>query len=628
MEIKARNNWKVMQLAVLLSMSVLLLIECKQPTLEETASCREISAPVHTLMALSPSWSVRTSAPALHRAYPRLRQGKILPIIGILRVGDKSYRFLGGDSLRVLPILAHSKDSCGWPAKYSYTFPGAGWERREFNDSLCWDGMGAFGSPKYRYAAHSAWGAGDIYVRRHFTIDDKDAWKGKKLFLRYVADDWLWVYCNGELIFQTKRFTSVLKNAQLDEKAVGSLRNGENVIAPHGVNTGGQAFLDIGLYRENDTYNEVDTATLKKVDVEATQTHYVFQCGEVELSLSFVSPSLTDDPEVSGAPVGFVCYSVKSKDDTTPKDVEIMFDMDVEWMHNEASLKERVNQGWRIVQSDSLYVGSIEKDMKYSYKDGHVLLSQELGKKDRSEGVLLFGYADGKNLQYRGENLLPSWNKKGDRNLQNILLSMGNRHETLQKKCNAIDSRWNKLAFEKGDSNFARNIIPAYRKFFSSHYFVESLDNKTLCFGDTLGNVREAYQSFPALAFFERIDCMKALLDPIFEYCESGYWRKRYPPYDIGLYPVANRQVKVKDYGVEVAADMLMMVAAMVEKEKDFDYADLHWETLSRWAGYLRENLPEEHSPADELLNGNDERVKCVLGLKAYYKLIELKDVY
>jgi hypothetical protein len=32
--------------------------------------------------------------------------------------------------------------------------------------------------------------------------------------------------------------------------------------------------------------------------------------------------------------------------------------------------------------------------------------------------------------------------------------------------------------------------------------------------------------------------------------------------------------------------------------------------------------------PSIELLDANDKRVKCVLGLMAYYKLIQLKDAY
>ena len=134
-------------------------------------------------------------------------------------------------------------------------------------------------------------------------------------------------------------------------------------------------------------------------------------------------------------------------------------------------------------------------------------------------------------------------------------------------------------------------MLPSYRNFISSHRFVLSSENKIFCFGDTLGNIREAYESFSTLLYFNRIDWMKSLLDPIFEYCEDNHWVKRYPPYDIGLYPIINKQVKLDDNAVAVAADMLMMMAVIVEVEQDFSYADAHWNLLCLWADYLREKM-------------------------------------
>ena len=101
---------------------------------------------------------------------------------------------------------------------------------------------------------------------------------------------------------------------------------------------------------------------------------------------------------------------------------------------------------------------------------------------------------------------------------------------------------------------------------------------------------------------------------------------KKYPPYDIGLYPLINKQVKLDDNAVAVAADMLMMTAVIVEMEQDFSYADAHWNLLCLWADYLREKMEKDVYPCEGLLNGDDERVKCVLGLMAYRKLIQLKE--
>lgn len=80
---------------------------------------------------------------------------------------------------------------------------------------------------------------------------------------------------------------------------------------------------------ENKTYCELDTATLKQVDVQATQTHYVFQCGSVELQLDFISPGLLDEPDMRGCPVGLITYHVVPQEGECP-DVEILFDVDME----------------------------------------------------------------------------------------------------------------------------------------------------------------------------------------------------------------------------------------------------------------------------------------------------------
>lgn len=113
------------------------------------------------------------------------------------------------------------------------------------------------------------------------------------------------------------------------------------------------------------------------------------------------------------------------------------------------------------------------------------------------------------------------------------------------------------------------------------------------------------------MLFFNRVDWMKSLLNPIFEYCEDEHWKRKYPPYDIGLYPVASKQIKVDNCAEEAAANMLVMTVAIVEAEQDFSYAELHWSHLCLWANYLEEKMKGEVLPSIELLDANDKRVKC-----------------
>lgn len=241
---------------------------------------------------------------------------------------------------------------------------------------------------------------------------------------------------------------------------------------------------------------------------------------------------------------------------------------------------------------------------------------------------MLIGCGEGQRIQYVGERLQPLWNSNRTGEVKELMMAVGNKYQKLREECDKLDKLWNNKAFQVSDKTFAEQILPSYRNFISSHRFVLSSDHKSFCFGDTLGNVREIYKNFPVLLFFNRVDWMKSLLNPIFEYCEDERWKRKYPPYDIGLYPVASKQVKTDNCAEEAAANMLMMMLAIVEAEQNFSYAELHWEHLCLWANYLKERMAENASPSIELLDGNDEHVKCVLGLMAYRKLIQLKDAY
>ena len=73
--------------------------------------------------------------------------------------------------------------------------------------------------------------------------------------------------------------------------------------------------------------------------------------------------------------------------------------------------------------------------------------------------------------------------------------SVGNRCQELRQESEKLDYKWNDKALQVGGETLAEYILPAYRNFLSSHRFVLSPDDKLFCFGDTLGNVREAYKS-------------------------------------------------------------------------------------------------------------------------------------
>lgn len=624
MEVKFNIRPAVMWKIVLFSGIIPLIYACSYSD-KRVFPSSDIPFFGHTLLAITPDFAIKFTEDTLNKTYPCLRTGKIFPVTGILKVDGKSYRFMGGDSLRVSSLASLSDGNLGWQGKYSYLFPGRGWEQKEYNDSLWNKGKGAFGSAKGELPVHTVWGAKNIYVRRHIVITDKNALKEHKVYLRYIYDDQIKLYCNGEYLFGKETFLPQTGCYRLTDEAVARINNGDNVLAAYGGNKEGTAFLDFGLYVENKTYADAQPAILKQTDIQATQTQFTFQCGDVELLIDFVSSSLSEKWDMTGWPVGFLSYQIHAEDEKEHT-VEILFDVDTEWLFGRGKTDSWCEQDWRFVKSDSLYLAMEADESTFSSEGGHVILSQKLCAKNEDNGVFLIGYEEGQTLQYGGESLLPLWKKDGTGEVKELMKSVGDRCQELKEECDKLDYQWSAQAIKTGNKVFVGQILSSYRHFISSHRFVLSSENKILCFGDTLGNIREAYESFPTLLYFNRIDWMKSLLDPIFEYSEDVHWVKKYPPYDIGLYPLINKQVKLDDNAVAVAADMLMMTAVIVEMEQDFSYADAHWNLLCLWADYLREKMEKDVYPCEGLLNEDDERVKCVLGLMAYRKLIQLKE--
>ena len=100
----------------------------------------------------------------------------------------------------------------------------------------------------------------------------------------------------------------------MTDEAINQIVNGDNVLAAYCRNTGGSALLDFGLYIENKTYTDAEPAILKQKDVQATRTQFVFQCGDVELQIDFISSSLSEKWDMTGWPIGFLSYQIRTKE--------------------------------------------------------------------------------------------------------------------------------------------------------------------------------------------------------------------------------------------------------------------------------------------------------------------------
>ena len=129
--------------------------------------------------------------------------------------------------------------------------------------------------------------------------------------------------------------------------------------------------MDFGLATERDEKACFpETAMQKSVDVQATQTHYTFSCGSIDLKVTFTAPLLTDDLDLLSRPVNYITYEVVSNDGTA-HDVALYFEASPEWALHEPA--ESSSEGFMRQDLCFLKTGSVSQHI-LGRKGDHVTI--------------------------------------------------------------------------------------------------------------------------------------------------------------------------------------------------------------------------------------------------------------
>jgi len=618
-------------------------------------------APAYPLVTIDPYTNIWSMSDTLYSDATRHWTGAEHPIKGVLTVDGVGYRFMGTDFITA-EMLAPTSEWGEWDARYTFSAPDADWFRPGYDDSSWRVGAGAFatensgGKPVMirsefcKTGGNTSWTTDDIWIRR--TVDLPDDIRLKDVFVEYTHDDGAEIYINGMCVVDTGAEDGEHRREKLPIDVVAHLHPGKNIMAVHCRNTGGYGVIDFGLTAQ-EKREPKDTRMAKQTFVKClpTRTVYGFECGEVQLELTFTAPFLPDDLELASRPVNYISYNVKSADGKL-HDVRIRFEvsplLSVDYpghptlerigtvgnltFLSSGTTTQKVLEKWgddRRIDWGYVYLCADNHDTSFAVDDKRLSLIRSLGAVKNSSGYVLLGYDDRFSIQYLGENLRPYWNRTGRETITAQFEKASKEYARILSRCEQFDCRLMAEAAAAGGAEYADLCALAWRQTFAAHKLAASPKGELLYLSKenfsngSIGTVDLSYPSIPLFLLYN-IDLAKGLMNPIFDYCASEGWDKPFAAHDIGRYPRANGQNYGGDMPVEESGNMLIMAAAIAHAEGDAGYALKHWPALTQWVEYLEEyGLDPENQLCTDDFAGHfahnaNLSIKAILGIASY----------
>jgi Domain of unknown function (DUF4965)/Domain of unknown function (DUF1793)/Domain of unknown function (DUF5127)/Domain of unknown function (DUF4964) len=367
------------------------------------------------------------------------------------------------------------------------------------------------------------------------------------------------------------------------------------------------------------------TATQQWVSVNATQTTYNFECGGVNLKVTFTSPLLLNDLAVLSRPVSYVSFRIQSNDGAQHR-AQIDFGVAATLAANipgqelitstghtgkllflkagtraQPVLQEKGDDlriDWGYVYVAAPKQRGIEQNI-----NGSILNTSypavAVGEKEIEE-LALVGYDELYSVEYFHQKLEPWWRSHPETGKKKIKMEDMLRlsyadYDHVLKRCDTLDNTLYSTALTAGGKEYADICVAAYRQSIAAHALIESPQGDLLFLSKenfsngSINTVDVTYPSAPLyLAYNPHL--LEGMLNGIFYYSESGQWKRPFAAHDLGTYPIANGQTYGEGMPVEESGNMILLTAGIVRSEGSPDYARKHWATLTTWAQYLEAN--------------------------------------
>ena len=431
-----------------------------------------------------------------------------------------------------------------------------------------------------------------------------------------------------------------------------------------------------------------------KLEVSATRTTYSFEQDGVRAELTFLTPALMDDLDVLSRPLSYILFDVRSADSrshsvqlyfdagatlalNTVEDrsawsrlragrMEVLRtgseeqrilgksgdNLRIDWGHfylaapAQAGLstaitnlraRNEILESGRFPEADDFDAPS-QPSRNQPVLAAYFDLGQVTAPVSRR---LMAAYDDQFSIQYLQRNLRPYWRRTGG-TAADLLRKADAEFESLRGRSAAFDAALHKELAASGGSQYADIAILAYRQALAAHKLVADINGTPLYFSKenfSNGCIATVDVTYPSAPLFLALNptLLKGMLTPVLDYASLPRWRFPFAPHDLGTYPLANGQVygggeltEENQMPVEESGNMLILLAALAQRDGNAEYARPYWPLLVKWAAYLKEKGmdPDNQLSTDDfaghLAHNTNLSIKAILALGGFSQLARM----
>lgn len=421
--------------------------------------------------------------------------------------------------------------------------------------------------------------------------------------------------------------------------------------------------VDGKTYNWMGNHPSTDYANQTAQSYTSTKTTFVMDVGgQVELTISFLSPVFPKDQMRQSIPFAYMNVEVKSMDGCSHS-VQIYSDVSgefasgdnsalIEWEHqnvndlhthrfwrqnqdvfNEANdqaswghwywtTKDQSGVSYQIgqdteVRSQFVNNGSLDGSIDSQFRAVSdrwpvFALSRDLGKVNETVATLFtIGIAQDEAIQYHGvgdQKGLPSLWRVYYSNDSELVKFFYDDYDYSVEKCLELDRRIEDDSKSAAGQDYATITSLALRQLYGGLQFVGTRDNikvflKEISSNSDIQTVDVLFPAFPAMVYLNH-DLIRWTLEPLLEYQKSGRYPNKWAVHDLGRYPRALGYDDGNDepMPLEECGNMIIMMLSYAQKSGNNTYLADNWDLLTRWAEYLIEDakIPAHQLSTDD----------------------------